>query len=99
MVCVYYNLAQYFLAQCNKAIASFRKLGKKGKIKKGISGQLPATETPTCLAVAKIQIIFSLRRDSPPPHIPPFYRIWQKHLKKCLVDIVDFLREEAEKCN
>lgn len=41
MVCVYYNLAQYFLAQCNKAIASFRKLGKKGKIKKGVSGQLP----------------------------------------------------------
>ena len=65
MVCVYYNLAQYFLAQYNKAIASFRKLGNKGKIKKGISGQLPATKTPTCLTVAKIQIILFKKRFSP----------------------------------
>ena len=63
-VCFYYNFAQYFLVQCNKAIASFRKLGQKEKIKKGISGQLPATKvpysSPACLTIAKIQSIFSL---------------------------------------
>lgn len=86
------SFVQYFLAH-NKAIAHFRKLKKKGKIKKGIPGQLPGLTAPAGSAAAEGESMLSMRKCFPLDGGQS-----ENHFKKCPVDIAGFLGEGAEKC-